>query len=191
MSAIFWHSSEPRYCVVLGLAEWSSFSLSILTVLLCTISRKGAENTPVLWVQLSSTGAASALALSIASSRGWVWARSWKGTQPDQMTQINQRGIYSKPYDANSDTKSMGGRKNGVHFLFYNVFLPDRPLHVLKPCSLGSGWASFTDGKYLVIQTFTFYFFLNFFVPRKLPCLNLQVVLHLIFSLLPHWERKW
>lgn len=56
------------------------------SALLCAGGWEGVDNTPVLWVLLSSAGTATALSSIPHSPVGWSWER----TQLGQLTQINQ-----------------------------------------------------------------------------------------------------
>lgn len=108
----------------------------------CIGGWKGADLTLVLWCLLSSAGTISAASPTLHPH--WQ-AGMGKILGGDIARTANSHWLqgYSMLYDVCSAIKSKRKEKRREH-LFYcaSVCLQEWPLHVLKPCFLGSRWTS-------------------------------------------------
>lgn len=99
---------------------WSSFfHCSPHSVVLCSGSWKGVDNTPMFWLLLSS-------AVHLNSPQ--LFQGSESGKDPGRRrSQASWPKGHSMLCDISSDIKAKGGRRNWGYLLFYSVCLPNRP----------------------------------------------------------------
>lgn len=126
--------------------RWSSFSLQ-QPPQGCALHwyLKGADNTPLIWLLLSSAGKVFGLSPqhSLSSRLGWGGAKSWEGPHPGRLIPTDQRDI---PYHMMSQQLIKRARGScGAHYS--DVCILEQLPCVPKACSLGSGTASSADGK--------------------------------------------
>uniref|UniRef100_A0A8D0EKH3 HAUS augmin like complex subunit 8 n=1 Tax=Strix occidentalis caurina TaxID=311401 RepID=A0A8D0EKH3_STROC len=109
---------------------------------LCISSQKGADNTPVFWLLLSSTHPASRLLLQLPCPSPWRWARSWEGSQPEQLTSLTRGSFRTVWCLLSSECGGKGGGRGDIPYLHLSFEQP-----VPKPCFPEGGWTSPADGK--------------------------------------------
>lgn len=180
---------QPCHLCWVG-SDWDKVYLptAALTVLCCKLeSSKGAENTLVFCLQLSSTGTLSVLSSQPSIPPPERWAGYWEGMQPGELTQTDQRDIFHAVWCWHTYKGiEKEEEKEAIHYLQYlTSWETTKPAEVLLPTKVADNTCCWE------VQNKIFRVFFLCFCMQHFPLvnchLNLWVVFHLTLSLLSIW----